>query len=149
MVEGYRLEGFDGTPPSLTSRDETLGEELEFVELKKTRRLMYQNMSGFQSLIFMMDLHSHQNIEGHYSSEEVAELVLNEIVKKLSRLAVACCRVSVPQKWVGSSVALGFDCGYFPKRKDKCLKSSAEDLIRSKVIVNIFDWVSLHHTRLQ
>ena len=146
MVEGYRLEGFDGSPSSLTSRDETLGEELEFVELKKSRRLMYQNMSGFQSFVFMMDLHDYQSqkIDEYYSSEEVAELVLHEIVKRLLLLAVACCRVTVPQKWVGSSVALGFDCGYFPSRKkDKDLGLCAEDLIRSKVIVNIFDWVSL------
>ena len=133
---------------SLISRDETLAQEIDFVELKKSRRLMYQNMSGCQSFVFMMDLRNNnpsnkQQIIDYFTPEEVAELVLHEMVKRLSLLAVTCCKVTIPQKWVGSSVALGFDCGYFPRRDDNDKiksKLNAEALIRSKVIVNIFDW---------
>eukprot|EP00434_Breviolum_minutum_P029748 symbB.v1.2.026299.t1/scaffold2616.1/size74813/3 len=39
----------------------------------------------------------------------------------------------VPQKWIGSSVALGFDIGQMPKRGE-------EEKFRQKIIVSIFDW---------
>jgi len=42
--------------------------------------------------------------------------------------------VMVPQKWIGSSVALGFDCGELP------LRSKGEESIGENIIVNIFDW---------
>jgi len=42
--------------------------------------------------------------------------------------------VPVPQKWIGSSVALGFDCGSLPRRDEP------EESIRKRVLVSIFDW---------
>merc|ERR1719326_305082 len=68
------------------------------------------------------------------SPMEVAELVSYEVAKRLVKLAFACRRSPVPQKWVGSSVAIGFDCG--------CLRSRRETdkQIKSSVKVNIFDW---------
>jgi len=40
---------------------------------------------------------------------EFLELVTGEMVKMLVRLMVACRQIKVPQKWIGSSVVLGFD----------------------------------------
>ena len=69
-----------------------------------------------------------------YSAAELGELVCYEVTKRLANLCAICQNVSVPQKWVGSSVALGYDCGALPPRS-----RSAEE-IKSSVIVNIFDW---------
>ena len=141
-VEGYRLEGFDGPPASIVSRDETIENAIDFIDLKKKRKIMYQNMTGLEIFSYLIDLqesnYDMENLQHHISEEyfsaaEVSEIVLNEIVKRLSRLTVACNKVTIPQKWVGSSVAIGFDCNYMPARDN-------EQEIRSKVIVNIFDW---------
>lgn len=45
------------------------------------------------------------------SPTEMAELALGEAVRQLCRLALACRKVPVPQKWLRSSVALSFDSG--------------------------------------
>jgi len=49
-------------------------------------------------------------------------------------MSVACHRCPVPQKWIGSSVALGFDAGQLPQR------STSQSSIRRRAIVSIFDW---------
>lgn len=54
---------------------------------------------------------------------------------RLLHLSSTCHKVKVPQKWLGSSVALGYDAGDFPPRSNE-----TEKKIRSNVIVNIFDW---------
>ena len=74
------------------------------------------------------------NLEEIYSSAELSEIVFHEIVTRTAKLAAACNKVTVPQKWVGSSVALGYDCGTLPPR------SKDESTIRSQLLVNIFDW---------
>jgi len=70
-----------------------------------------------------------------YTKSEVAEIVLHETVSQLVQLSATCHASKVPQKWLGSSVALGYDAGSFPPRSN-----SAEQSVRSNVIVNIFDW---------
>merc|ERR1719498_2062614 len=65
---------------------------------------------------------------------ELAEIVCNEVVRRLVRLAIACRLLIVPQKWIGSSVALAFDAGQTPAR------SVPEADIREAVKVHIFDW---------
>jgi len=70
-----------------------------------------------------------------YTTSEVAEIVLHETVRQLIQLSATCHNTTVPQKWLGSSVALGYDAEYFPVRSN-----SSEQKIRSNVIVSIFDW---------
>jgi len=143
-VEGFRLEGFDGQPPALESLVplldfggvETIGRGIS----KKARRIMLQRMEA--STIFMHFLDTHQvpaDVEGDgldkvLSPMELAELVHSEIVNELVRLALACRRTPVPQKWIGSSVALGFDDATLPKR------AGSEHEVRRKVVVKVFDW---------
>merc|ERR1712182_85386 len=62
------------------------------------------------------------------------EINLSEMVSQLVSMAAACRKVAVPQKWVGSSVCLGFDCGHFPSR------STPELELRKQAKVHIFDW---------
>jgi len=70
-----------------------------------------------------------------YTGSEVTEIVLHETLCRLLQLSSTCHKVKIPQKWLGSSVALGYDAGNFPPRSD-----GTEKRIRSSVIVNIFDW---------
>merc|ERR1719382_80141 len=65
---------------------------------------------------------------------EVIEISLYEAVSRLTSLAVACRCAPVPQKWIGSSVALGFDCGELPPR------STGAAHLKRNAVTAIFDW---------
>lgn len=86
-----------------------------------------------------MDVHNeiYEGNSGCFCPVEMIEIVLtvNELVFQLLRLAVACHRVRVSQKWVGSKVAVGFDAGHLPKRSP-----DGEHAIRNNVFVKVFDW---------
>jgi hypothetical protein len=144
--EGFRLEGFDGQPPAVTSMDPLLdlshikesiadGKKLR----KKAFRYMLQRLQGQEMLSFFLDVHQEPKfeeakLETVRSPLEYSEIVLSEIVKRLVRLSIACRLMVVPQKWIGSSVALAFDGGHLPAR------STPEAEIREAVKVHIFDW---------
>jgi len=145
--EGFRLEGFDGVPPALRSMDplmdlQGLAEESRFQPKvrKKALRIMFQRMSAVAMLMHFLDVHQvpespkASELAGTLAPVELAELVLHEIVRRLAELALACRLVPVPQKWIGSSVALGFDCGGLPSRQQP------EQAVREAVKVHIFDW---------
>lgn len=146
FVEGYRLEGFDGKPESLKSMDPLMDLDKQKSEksLKKAGRLMLQSMTGSEIFMHFLDLHfldhygstvdSNVDLAGTFGAAELGEIVMHEIVRSLTRLAAACQLVKVPQKWVGSSVALGYDSGLLPSR------SKGEGAIRDTVLVNVFDW---------
>ena len=194
-TEGYRLEGFDGSPNTIDSMDPWLdllstknetkqdndnhsaaaendtddeiilapkttlwGRRVTKSDTKKAKRFMLQTMTGEEILRYLMDMHLDQPMEvphdtevsassgssnNRYQATEVAAIVLHELVGKLLHLAVTCERVEVPQKWIGSSVALGYDGGLFPSRDLNATtdtNTTGEQLIRSKVIVKVFDW---------
>ena len=196
-TEGYRLEGFDGSPNTIDSMDPWLdllstkteahqdnnvdhgtetetdtnngvifapkttlwGHRVTKSDIKKAKRFMLQTMTGAEILRYLMDMHLDQPMEvphdiefsatnscstNQYQATEVAAIVLHELVGKLLHLAVTCQRVEVPQKWIGSSVALGYDGGLFPSRNLNATTdtntATGEQLIRSKVIVKVFDW---------
>jgi|ERR1719438_530854 len=60
---------------------------------------------------------------------------MHEILRRLIKLRSKCQKISTPQKWIGSSVCLGFDCEMIPKRSE-----NVEEEIREGVIAYIFDW---------
>jgi len=142
--EGFRLEGFDGRPPCLESMDPMLdlGVTGDRKVVKKAWRVMLQRMSGAEMLMHFMDTHQDsestarpdEDVGERLTRVEVAELSHHEIVRRLAGLAVACRQCPVPQKWIGSSVALGFDCGELPPRS-----TGTADLKRHAVTA-IFDW---------
>eukprot|EP00413_Alexandrium_margalefii_P004746 CAMPEP_0204517936 /NCGR_PEP_ID=MMETSP0661-20131031/3934_1 /ASSEMBLY_ACC=CAM_ASM_000606 /TAXON_ID=109239 /ORGANISM="Alexandrium margalefi, Strain AMGDE01CS-322" /LENGTH=769 /DNA_ID=CAMNT_0051523355 /DNA_START=15 /DNA_END=2325 /DNA_ORIENTATION=- len=145
--EGFRLEGFDGAPPTLSSMDPlldlyVLGEDTKFQAKlrKKALRIMYQRMPASEMIMHFIDVHQvpadpgPDKLESTLAPIELAELVLNQVVLSLARLALTCRLVITPQKWIGSSVALGFDCGCLPPR------SQPEQQVREAVRVHIFDW---------
>ncbi|CAJ1337240.1 unnamed protein product [Effrenium voratum] len=105
---------------------------------KKAMRIMLQRMHAATMLLYLVDLQdlpppSQVQLTNTLSQSEMAEIVLHEMVRRLARLSIACVKCSVPQKWIGSSVALGFDVGELTKRGE-------EEQLREKVIVSIFDW---------
>jgi hypothetical protein len=111
---------------------------------KKSRRMMLQKMTATEIFMHFIDLHEEKILSNEveslslhdiFSSAEQSEIVLHEIVRQLFRLAVCCQRLVVPQKWIGSSVALGFDALARPERSKE-----GEEYLRSTVIVKIFDW---------
>jgi len=160
-LQGFRLEGFDGEPGVVTSMDPLLdlkinkSSRLLKSKEKKAARMAFQKMTGSDAIMHFVDVGELPTaaeklaVSRHYkagevetatatdaySQSELAEIALHETVRQLARLSRTCHRVTVPQKWLGSSVALGFDAGSFPTRSP-----DAEERIRSKVIVNIFDW---------
>jgi len=139
--QGFRLEGICGQPQVITSMSPLL-----------SARMALQRMNGSQILMHYMDLHDvpsggkesiKDDIEeldcskkaDEYTRSEVVEIVSHETTRQLIQLSANCHSATVPQKWLGSSIALGYDAGSFPPRSN-----SAEQSIRSNVIVNIFDW---------
>mmetsp|Transcript_11591 Transcript_11591/g.23814 ORF Transcript_11591/g.23814 Transcript_11591/m.23814 type:complete len:808 (-) Transcript_11591:58-2481(-) len=141
-VEGFRLEGFDGRPETLVTMDPLMDydNQKSAKSLKKASRMLLQHMDGREIALHFLDLHqgptadADANLDEVYSNAELSELVMHEIVTRLAKLGAVCNNVTVPQKWVGSSVALGYDSGALPPR------SKDESAIRSTVLVNIFDW---------
>lgn len=151
-AEGFRLEGFDGRPPALQSQDPLLdlkGIDFPFMKgglginpkkiCKMALRIMFQRMPAAEMFMHFLDLHhchtmDDEALRSTFSPTEVAEVVLHQVIGQLTQLVLACHNVLVPQKWIGSSVALGFDDAFLP------LRGAAEETIRSKVVVQIFDW---------
>lgn len=143
-AEGFRLEGFDNMPPVLTSLDPLLdlSHMKEFKDhskiKKKAFRFYLQGLAGAEMMMHFLDVHQEpaepEKLNETLSPTELVEIVLSEIAKRLARLSIACRLAPVPQKWIGSSVALGFDAGELPPR------STGEATTRKKVKVSIFDW---------
>lgn len=144
QAEGFRLEGFDGQTPVLLSMDPLLdlggGEGHSKSTQKKARRLMLQRLPAAEMLMHYLDLHSYDS--SIPPSSELAEVVLDETCKQLVGLTVACCSTQSPQKWIGSSVALGFDDGFsLPGYEDGQGFTPADEAeLRKSVLVKIFDW---------
>ncbi|CAE7878941.1 HCc2 [Symbiodinium microadriaticum] len=140
--EGFRLEGFDGRPPALESMDPLLdiGMTGNAKMAKKALRVMLQRMTAAEMLVHFWDVHQEPvdiddaSLDHQLCTTEVAELVAHEVVRQLAGLSVACRRSPVPQKWIGSSVGLGFDCGRLPSR------STGEEEVRRSTQVHTFDW---------
>jgi hypothetical protein len=141
VKEGYRLEGFDGCPQALKTMvpliEHMMQDEGDSKSSKKSRRLMFQQLEGTKIFQHLLDIHlehATDNDETMYDSVEYLEITMHEIVKRLTKLAIACHAISIPQKWIGSSLAIGFDAGEVPNR------SKSEEDIRNSAIVRVFDW---------
>jgi len=146
--EGFRLEGFDNPPPTLDSCDPLLdvgrvgplgnlpvGDKAKL--RKKALRMMMQRMRAGEMFMHFLDVHhsafNQSTLDSEFCPAETTELMLHEIVLRLVALSIACRTTPVPQKWVGSSVALVFDTA-------RVFLRSEERECRLCVRVNIFDW---------
>lgn len=150
-AEGFRLEGFDGEPESLLSQDPLLdlggSGRSSKKTAKKARRLMLQRMKAQEMLDYFSDNRlvegwpsdprgeaGAQIMQKHLSPAEAMEVIMAELVDQLVRLAFACRHLAVPQKWIGSSVALGYDAGRMFER------GISDSAIQEYIHCNIFDW---------
>ncbi|KAF4659068.1 hypothetical protein FOL47_007727 [Perkinsus chesapeaki] len=129
QVEGFRLEGFDGAPWCLESMDPSAALKMY---KSQARRLQYQRLSAQDFLTYFLDMRQAYSSDGplceERSPEEYVELVLLQILQKLCKICSALSEVNVPQMWVGSSIALGFDADGF----------SALGTPKTQVV--LFDW---------
>jgi len=147
--QGFRLAGFNGPPNTFSSRrplrdvlasstSEVFSEQTMHKMEKKALRIVFSVMKGWEMLMHLTDMHEvdydPSKLATLFSPDEIAEIVLHELALRLHNLALACRAVPVPQKWVGSSVALAFDTSVRPSRED------GEAVVRQGVKVNIFDW---------
>ena len=117
------------------------GKKIDNSSHAQAKRFMLNSLNGTGVFRFFYDLHMDGNPKDNpmekYLPVEVAEIVAHELTKQLIELAAACHKVKIPQKWIGSSVAVCFDAGYFPDRNEEL---DVEQEIRSKVLCKIFDW---------
>jgi len=157
--EGYRLAGFNGCPEVFDSMEplldigtkETLanhnadnsgwktfwGRKIDDSQYAQAKRFMLNSLDGTGVFRFFYDLHMDGNFNMEtYLPVEVAEIVAHELTSQMIELASACQKVKIPQKWIGSSVAVCFDSGLYPDRDSE----TAEADIRAKVLCKIFDW---------
>jgi len=141
QAEGFRLEGFDGVTPVLMSMDPLLdiGGEDGYSKRtrKKAQRIALQRMTAAEMFMHFTDMHltPPAHTGRVLSPTELVEVVLSEICRKLVRLAHACRKAPAPQKWIGSSVALGFD-----DQRVVEVSHDAVQKLRDSVVVRIFDW---------
>lgn len=137
--EGFRMAGFEGPPPSLTSRHPQMHFAATISE-KKALKIQFGRLCATKILRYWTDVHQEPPHPGDGSMEvlltptELMEITLHEVVTRLHLLSIACRCVVFPQKWVGSSICLGFDAGRLPPR------AGGEAEARKAVRVNIFDW---------
>jgi len=138
--QGFRLEGFDQPPDGLASQDPLLdfggSKGWSKAMVKKANRVHLQRLPAADIFMHFLDVREMHALEGEttITACEWAESVLLHIVQRLVRLQKACDKAPVPQKWIGSSVALGFDCGFLPSR------ISVLDWVSELTKVHIFDW---------
>jgi len=151
--QGFRLEGFDGPPPVMTSIEQLMDDDqaskwTTSVALtpKQCVRMFLQRLPASEFMTHFLDLHSVGNSSfaktTKYAEEprpsgglqvvEAQELILLQCIEKLAGFLDACRKVPVPQQWIGSSVMLAFDS--LADLSQEVL--SGGDVTR----VHIFDW---------
>jgi len=142
IEEGFRLEGFDGEPKALESMDLICSGPRAGTGKRYRFRTMLQQMRCTEMLMHFLDVNDmpdipeDQSLADVRSPIEVAEVVLRASVRRLVDLSLACRSSPTPQKWIGSSVALAFDCGRLPARS----LTDAEVCKSEHIRVHIFDW---------
>mmetsp|Transcript_43211 Transcript_43211/g.78612 ORF Transcript_43211/g.78612 Transcript_43211/m.78612 type:complete len:743 (-) Transcript_43211:115-2343(-) len=144
--QGFRLEGFDSPPQGLVSMDplqDLGGSDMYSPQMvKKCRRIQYQRLKASEIMMHFIDVRDAtpqppdcDSESQRLASVEWMEVVMASILRQLMELHLACALLDTPQKWIGSSVALGFDVATLPSREEvKTL--GGHGFVR----VNIFDW---------
>lgn len=156
-VEGLRLEGFLNPPPWIDSEDPM--QDLWFYPTspssksgKKAKRLAFQRKSTSDILLAAIDLRSAgASLSGSASggqkdaassrclcASEYGELVILEIIRKLRSILGACLQIPVPQKWIGSSVAICLDASTALPRPDR--GGSVTSVLDGRCRIVLFDW---------
>lgn len=125
-TEGVRLEGFLNPPEWLLSEDPLQdvggGSWWSCSSAKKAKRAKYQRMPTSDVLVALLDLRGcgdpadgldgdAQPLAAGLPDAELSEAALLHVVGELRAIYEACGEVPVPQKWIGSSIALALEAG--------------------------------------
>jgi hypothetical protein len=125
--EGYRMEGMHNPPKALESMT-------PFLAKKRTTRLMYQRLRAEEFMKQFLDLsHLTSDDSLHLSIPEFTICLHLDLIAELCDVVGELEIVPVPQKWIGSSLVIGFDMGTLPVRRDS--KRTRTDLN-----VTLLDW---------
>lgn len=155
VLEGLRLEGFSKPPAWCDSEDPLadaplIGKNPPKKLWKKLKRIQLQSKRVAEVLEAFIDLRSPSE-EGHdegsgpaivesskFSTAEYAELVLLRTIEQLADIFRSCQAIEVPQKWIGSSVAIVTDADHKPDRPSA--KNFNGEWPEVPVRVKLFDW---------
>jgi len=148
--EGLRLEGFMNPPHWIESEDPLHdvggGELWARGRVKKARRFYFQRMATSEVLAALTDFRAADEEDDGKNEQrlwpaECAELALLAIVRDLGQILRACRALPVPQKWIGSSVAVVVESGR-GKLRPQPASGDAPGLgsLSHKASVRIFDW---------
>jgi len=152
VIEGYRLEGFDNQPSSLSSqhRGDTGGliTKCRMIN-KKSNRLQLQ-MLPFRDFCRYWD--DFTDLEDFYvdtsllSVAENSEAIMFDAVRQLAQLCSDALAMPAPQMWIGSSLCLACDSGRLLNRRQTLERLArprppgaamqTEDIAK----VCVFDW---------
>jgi len=139
--EGLRLEGFLNPPEWIDSEDPLHdvggGEFWAKGKAKKARRFYFQRMSTAEVLAALVDFRELTQDPQCLWPCECAEMALLAMVRDLGGILRACNRIPVPQKWIGSSVAVVAEAGAYPPRPHRGAQPQGSS---HKACVRIFDW---------
>eukprot|EP00928_Gymnodinium_smaydae_P028560 TRINITY_DN21746_c0_g1_i1.p1 TRINITY_DN21746_c0_g1~~TRINITY_DN21746_c0_g1_i1.p1 ORF type:complete len:704 (+),score=102.15 TRINITY_DN21746_c0_g1_i1:46-2112(+) len=156
-IEGVRLEGFLGAPPSIELEDpaSVLGGGFAGSKFKKkAKKVALQRMSMASTFLAFSDFRSSSGLpassddpwlnngltdgDSVLSSSEYAELAMLVVTKRMADIVRKSRLVPVPQKWIGTSVCITADAGAAPPRANGT--KSAQAWVEERVRVHIFDW---------
>jgi hypothetical protein len=148
-VQGFRLEGFDNPPESLSTQD--FGDQdvkTCACFTKKYKRITYQRFTAREFLRYWLDFNDQIYLETSTSltAVEYSEAVLFDACRQLAELCSDALKMPVPQMWIGSSLCLACDSGKLPERL-KTLQLLAQDRRAEECMaptdlakVCVFDW---------
>jgi hypothetical protein len=160
--QGFRLEGFDGPPASMSSIFDHAASERHGIPQAKMDRFLMQRQPAKEFLKFFLDLHDTTKssysgtpaeepivpdvgagLDEKLSLVETEELVLLNCIEELASLAEACRNTDTAQQWIGSSVMLAYDAEIQLLRKEiqeaeRMPSGAAASIARARV--HIFDW---------
>eukprot|EP00928_Gymnodinium_smaydae_P064986 TRINITY_DN48198_c0_g1_i1.p1 TRINITY_DN48198_c0_g1~~TRINITY_DN48198_c0_g1_i1.p1 ORF type:complete len:711 (-),score=74.33 TRINITY_DN48198_c0_g1_i1:136-2217(-) len=156
-IEGVRLEGFLGAPPSVEQEDPVAALSGGFAGAKfrkKAKKVALQKMSMASALVAFTDFRSPSGLpacsgdpwqnnaladeKSMLSSSEYAELVMLSVNSRLAQIVRDSRLVPAPQKWIGTSVCITADAGATPQRTENL--QDARSWVEERVRVHIFDW---------
>lgn len=162
--EGIRVEGFLAPPQSVASEEAThdaRGWTWGECTQRRAKRMPLQRLNLTGALTALVDFRDAISEERLWPSEsiigfpafagkaqdafldeflgpaEYAELSLLSLVRELASLLRACGDVPVPQKWVGSSLALLVEVGAAPPRTSSI---DPLDWVAARVKLRLFGW---------
>jgi len=171
VVEGVRLEGFMNPPAWVDSEDPLLdigGSWFGQTTYKRAKRVSFQRFTMAEVLHACFDLRQTLTTksgncnrrlstktgvwEDALAVSEYTEMVSLSVLRQLSEILRDCAKLPIPQKWIGSSVAIVLEVNCTPPRvketngastgasNDSVNTESTDEWVNRRTRVCLFDW---------